>query len=203
MIDHLLQRKQNFITLLLTKRCNKVKKFSVLFSVAILSFSTLAFFSYKQKNQSVGLSVGDTAPELAFPNPDNKILKLSDLRGKIVLIDFWASWCRPCRMENPNLVRLYRTYKDVKFGKANGFEIYSVSLDQNKADWQKAIADDGLIWPNHVSDLKFWKSEPARIYNVNSIPMTYLIDEKGVIIARGLRGQALERALEGLRTHQR
>lgn len=106
-------------------------------------------------------------------------------------------------MENPNLVRLYRTYKDVKFGKANGFEIYSVSLDQNKADWQKAIADDGLIWPNHVSDLKFWKSEPARIYNVNSIPMTYLIDEKGVIIARGLRGQALERALEGLRTHQR
>lgn len=180
-----------------------MKKFSVLFSVAILSFSTLAFFSYKQKNQSVGLSVGDTAPELAFPNPDNKILKLSDLRGKIVLIDFWASWCRPCRMENPNLVRLYRTYKDVKFGKANGFEIYSVSLDQNKADWQKAIADDGLIWPNHVSDLKFWKSEPARIYNVNSIPMTYLIDEKGVIIARGLRGQALERALEGLRTNQR
>lgn len=180
-----------------------MKKFSILLSVALLSLSVLAFFSYTQKTQSTGLSVGDKAPELAFPNPENKILKLSDLRGKIVLIDFWASWCRPCRLENPNLVRLYRNYKDVKFGSANGFEIYSVSLDQNKSDWQRAIADDGLIWPNHVSDLKFWKSEAARIYNVNSIPMTYLIDEKGIIIARGLRGQALERALEGLHKNQK
>ncbi|MFN3950879.1 MAG: TlpA family protein disulfide reductase [Thermaurantimonas sp.] len=180
-----------------------MKKIFGLITLAVVSFSALAFLSYKQKAQSVGLSVGDMAPELAFPNPENKILKLSDLKGKIVLIDFWASWCRPCRLENPNLVRLYRNYKDAKFGKANGFEIYSVSLDQNKGDWQKAIIDDGLMWPNHVSDLKFWKSEAARIYNVSSIPMTYLIDEKGVIIARGLRGQALERALEGLRTNQR
>ncbi|KFD38915.1 cytochrome C biogenesis protein [Schleiferia thermophila str. Yellowstone] len=181
----------------------KVKKIKVLFLTAFLSFASLAFLSYKQKLQSVGLSVGDVAPELAFPNPEGKIIKLSDYRGKIVLIDFWASWCRPCRMENPNLVKLYKNYNDVKFGKANGFEIFSVSLDQNKADWVNAIKADGLLWTGHVSDLKFWKSEAARIYNVNSIPMTYLIDEKGVIIARGLRGQALERALEGLRNNQR
>jgi len=137
-------------------------------------------------------SIGALAPDLAFENPEGKIMKLSDLRGKVVLIDFWASWCRPCRMENPNVVKIYHKYHD------KGFEIYSVSLDRDKASWIKAIETDGLIWSNHVSDLGFWQSKGAQIYGVNSIPATFLIGKDGRIIAKNLRGGALENALKGL-----
>lgn len=137
-------------------------------------------------------AIGAIAPELEFPNPDGKMLKLSDLRGKVVLIDFWASWCRPCRMENPNVVRDYHQYKD------KGFEVFSVSLDKDKASWIKAIQDDGLVWPNHVSDLKYWSSQAAAIYGVSSIPATFLIGKDGRIIAKNLRGEALGKALEEL-----
>jgi len=137
-------------------------------------------------------AIGSMAPDLAFPNPEGKILKLSDLRGKVVLLDFWAAWCRPCRMENPNVVKDYHKYHD------KGFEVYSVSLDKDKNSWLKAIQDDGLIWPNHVSDLKYWSSEAAAIYGVTSIPATFLIGKDGRIIAKNLRGEALGNALEEL-----
>lgn len=137
-------------------------------------------------------AIGALAPELAFENPDGKILKLSDLRGKYVLIDFWASWCGPCRKENPNVVRLYQQYHE------KGFEVFSVSLDKDKNSWIKAIEKDNLLWPNHVSDLKYWSSEGAKIYGVSSIPSTFLIDKDGRIIAKNLRGVELANKLESL-----
>lgn len=176
-----------------------MKNFIWLLLIAAASFTGLAFADYTLTNnpepaavQNAGLGVGDLAPDLVFPDPNGKTRKLSDLRGKVVLIDFWASWCRPCRMENPNVVKVYNNYKD------KGFEVFSVSLDQQKNSWTKAIKDDGLVWENHVSDLKYWHSEAASIYNVNAIPATFLIDEKGVIVAKNLRGQSLENALAKL-----
>ena len=137
-------------------------------------------------------SVGAMAPELAFKDPDGNIRKLSDLKGKVVLIDFWASWCGPCRRENPNVRRIYGLYHD------KGFDIYSVSLDRDAASWKRAISDDKLIWPNHVSDLKQWQSEGAAIYGVRSIPATFLLDKEGRIVAKDLRGEALEKAVKQL-----
>ncbi len=129
------------------------------------------------------------APEIALKSPQGKVIKLSSLRGKYVLIDFWASWCRPCRMENPNVVRLYKKYKD------RGFTIYSVSLDQDAEAWKRAIASDGLEWPNHVSDLLGWNSSMPSLYGFNGIPYTVMLDKEGNIIATGLRGATLEQKL--------
>lgn len=137
-------------------------------------------------------SVGSIAPELEFPNPDGKMLKLSDLRGKVVLVDFWASWCGPCRRENPNVRKVYSKYHD------KGFEIFSVSLDRDASAWKGAIKADQLVWPNHVSDLKQWQSQAAAIYGVRSIPATFLLDREGRIVAKDLRGEALERAVKQL-----
>ena len=145
-----------------------------------------------ETSPATATSVGSIAPDLAFPDPDGNIRKLSDLRGKVVLLDFWASWCRPCRGENPHVVAMYHKYHD------KGFEVYSVSLDRDKESWKRAIAADGLVWPNHVSDLKYWSSEAARIYGVSSIPSTYLLDQNGRIIAKNLRGEALSNALKQL-----
>lgn len=141
-------------------------------------------------------AIGAMAPELAFKDPDGNIRKLSDLRGKVVLIDFWASWCGPCRRENPNVRNIYAKYHD------QGFEIYSVSLDRDAANWKKAIADDRLVWPDHVSDLKQWQSEGAAIYGVRSIPSTFLLDREGRIVAKDLRGSALENAVKELIARQ-
>ncbi len=137
------------------------------------------------------LSAGNEAPDIALPDPDGKIVKLSSLRGNYVLIDFWASWCRPCRAENPNNVKLYQKYHP------KGFEIYGVSLDRSKESWLKAIKDDHLTWIQ-VSDLKFWQSEGAKIYNVRAIPHTVLLDKEGKIIATGLRGERLAKKLKEL-----
>ncbi|WP_210515433.1 TlpA disulfide reductase family protein [Hymenobacter terricola] len=127
---------------------------------------------------------GSMAPEIDLPTPAGAKMALSSLRGKYVLIDFWASWCGPCRQENPNVVKAYNQFKD------KGFTIYSVSLDQDKAKWEKAIASDGLTW-NHVSDLASWNSVAAAAYGVKAIPQSFLIDPKGRIIAKNLRGEAL------------
>jgi peroxiredoxin len=143
----------------------------------------------KKTNNIKKLSIGGTAPEIALKNPDGKTIKLSSLRGQYVLIDFWASWCGPCRYENPNVVKMYNKYHD------KGFEIYGVSLDRDKASWLKAIEDDGLTWV-HVSDLQFWNSAGAKTYNVTGIPYTVLLDKEGKIIAKGLRGASLEQKLE-------
>ena len=135
---------------------------------------------------------GMEAPEISMKDTEGNIRNLSDLRGDVVLIDFWASWCGPCRRENPNVVRLYKKYHD------KGFEIYSVSLDKERSAWLKAIKDDGLIWPNHVSDLNGWTSSGGKTYGIMSVPSTVLIDRQGKIIARNLRGPELERKLAEL-----
>lgn len=137
------------------------------------------------------VSIGSTAPDITLPNPEGKNISLSSLRGKYVLIDFWASWCGPCRQENPNVVRMYQKYKD------KGFEIFGVSLDESRDKWLKAIAMDKLTWP-HVSDLKGWNSSAAQLYNVQAIPQTLLLDKEGKIIAKNLRGRALEEKLASL-----
>ncbi|WP_424961783.1 TlpA family protein disulfide reductase [Ekhidna sp.] len=135
------------------------------------------------------LAIGKEAPEIALENPDGEIIKLSSLRGKYVLIDFWAAWCRPCRAENPNVVRVYNEYSD------ENFEILGVSLDRTREKWLGAIEQDGLPWL-HVSDLKYWRSQAAIDYQVNAIPATFLIDPEGKIIAKNLRGASLEAKLK-------
>ncbi|WP_254245109.1 TlpA disulfide reductase family protein [Hymenobacter sp. BRD67] len=119
-------------------------------------------------------AVGATAPEINLAQPDGKALSLKSLRGKYVLVDFWASWCGPCRQENPNVVKAYNEYKD----KGKGFTVFSVSLDDDKDRWTKAIAADGLVWPNHVSDLKKWNNAAATAYGVQAIPQSFLLDPR-------------------------
>ncbi len=131
---------------------------------------------------------GSDAPEINLPSPNGSNIALSSLRGKVVLIDFWASWCGPCRKEMPNVKAAYAKYR------SKGFEIYGVSLDKEKDAWLEAIAKDGLTWPQ-VSDLKFWDCEAAKLYNIQSIPATVLLDKEGKIIAKNLRGVELEKKL--------
>jgi peroxiredoxin len=134
-------------------------------------------------------AIGSLAPDISMPTPDGKTINLSDLRGKIVLIDFWAAWCGPCRRESPNMVKLYEEYNK------HGFEIFGVSLDTEKERWTTAIEDDKLIW-TQVSDLLGWDSKAQELYGFEGIPYTVLIDKEGKIIAKGLRGEALAEKLE-------
>lgn len=159
-------------------------------TVATLSLSNKTYqieMSYRQhvKNTSGTLP----SPEIALNNPDGVELKLSSLKGKYVLIDFWASWCGPCRRESPNVVKLYNKYKD------RGFTIYSVSLDDNMEAWKTAIKADGLVWPNHVSDLLKWNSPLPQLYGFTGIPHTVLLNREGNVIGVGLRGESLEQKL--------
>lgn len=128
-------------------------------------------------------------PDIALPAPDGDTVRLSSTRGSVVLLDFWASWCQPCRMENPNLVRAYNTYR------GKGFQIYQVSLDRTRDAWVKGIEDDGLGRWIHVSDLQFWNSPVVAQYKIQSIPNSYLLDREGRVIATNLRGEALDRKL--------
>ena len=143
-----------------------------------------------------GTKIGNPAPEFSMPNANGDLIALSSLKGKVVLVDFWAAWCRPCRAENPNIVKMYNRLK------SKGFDIYSVSLDglpqqpDAKAAWLGAIEEDGLIWPNHVSDLGGWESRAVATFGFQSIPYTLLFDREGKVLAKGLRGPELEAAIE-------
>ena len=148
------------------------------------------FVQYVEEKLRTTIGAGRTAPEIEMKDPNGVTRKLSDLRGKVVMIDFWASWCSPCRAENPNVVRLYKKYHD------KGFEIYSVSLDKTRDAWLRAIQQDGLEWTNHVSDLNGWTSSGGATYGIRSVPSTVLVDRDGKIIARNLRGQELANKLK-------
>ena len=150
----------------------------------------LALKAQMQANDK--LAPGKEAPDFEEVMPDGSSMKLSDLRGKVVLLDFWASWCGPCRRENPHVVELYEKYKE------KGFTIMSVSLDKDKQRWLDAIEKDNLSWPYHVSDLKFWSSKAARLYGVSGIPFTVLIDQEGKIIRTKLRSPQLAQELSRL-----
>jgi thiol-disulfide isomerase/thioredoxin len=146
-----------------------------------------------QKQLELGpkAEIGQIAPSFKGPNTEGNQFALENGMGKVTLIEFWASWCRPCRIENPNLVQLYRKNKN------RGFNIIGVSLDRDKNKWIQAIKDDGLVW-NHVSNLKFWNDPIAKLYKVNAIPASFLLDENGIIVARDLRGLALFNKVEEL-----
>lgn len=143
-----------------------------------------------------GINLGNKAPEIMQAAPKGNVITLSSFKGKMVLVDFWASWCGPCRAENPAVVAAYNKYHTLNFKNGKGFEILSVSLDQNAVAWEKAIEKDQLVWPNHVSDLQGWSNAAALRYGVNSIPTNVLVDGNGIIVAKNLRGEALEKALE-------
>lgn len=137
------------------------------------------------------VEIGKKAPDFSAPSPNGKTISLNESLGKVTIIDFWASWCGPCRMENPNVVALYNELHE------KGLNIIGVSLDRDAAKWKEAIAKDGLTW-NHVSNLKFWQDPIAETYNVKAIPATFILDENGVIIARDLRGAELKAKVEEL-----
>ena len=140
----------------------------------------------KQKEMQQLIAIGKPAPEIELQNPDGKTIKLSELKGKVVLVDFWASWCKPCRNANPGVVKMYEKYKD------QGFTVYSVSLDSDKAAWVKAIAADNLSWPNHVIDVKNTATPSAgSVYGAQYIPYTVLIDANGIIIDVNTKGDPL------------
>mgnify|MGYP003537367311 FL=1 len=135
--------------------------------------------------------IGKPAPNFSGPTPEGKTISLKETLGKVTIIDFWASWCGPCRAENPNVVALYNEFHP------QGLNIIGVSLDKDAAKWKEAIAKDGLIWP-HVSNLKFWEDPIAKQYNVQSIPATFILDEKGNIVAKDLRGEELRAKVAAL-----
>lgn len=156
---------------------------------AIITLFTFQIASAQYQNTKV--EIGQKAPELVLANPDGKTLKLSEIsKDRVILLDFWASWCGPCRMANPALVEFYKNYKTKKFTNAKkGFEIVSISLDKTDAAWKEAIKKDNLYWPYHMSDLGSWQSKAAAEYGVQFIPQAFLIDAKGNVIGKYQRAE--------------
>ena len=168
------------------------------FMKIVFTIIALFFLGYSSLSGQK-LAVGDKAPEIVQNSITGETLSLSSLKGKVVLIDFWASWCAPCRKENPNLTQAFEKYKSTEFKNGDGFTIFSVSLDLKQSSWEKAVKDDELTWLYHVSDLKGWRNAAAKLYSVRSVPASYLIDGNGIIVGINLRGDALETKLKKLK----
>jgi len=164
----------------------------ILFVAVWLFGSTISTLSA----QSTGLNIGNKSPEIVLPTAKGDSLALSSLKGKLVLIDFWATWCSPCVAEQSELAKLHRKYKQAAFTNEKGFEIYGVSLDAKKSNWENFITANKINWIQ-VSDLKFWRSPVAKIYNIQGLPFNILIDGKGIILAKNLHGIELENAIAG------
>ncbi|QHT66591.1 TlpA family protein disulfide reductase [Rhodocytophaga rosea] len=161
----------------------------------LISFTAFQPQTMEVNKQAVVLrkdapEVGKKAPDIELTDINGKTIKLSSLKGKVVLIDFWASWCGPCRKENPYTVEIYNAYKD------KGFTVFSVSIDQSKDKWIKAVEKDELVWPYHVIDPKGWYGKAATTYKVEAIPATFLVDKDGTIVATDLRGAELDKTLK-------
>lgn len=169
-----------------------------LFSTLLL---TVGLFAAHAQYENTTIKVGQKAPDLEYPNPAGQKIKLSDInKGHIVLLDFWASWCRPCRNANPKLVEIYDKYKDKKFkGAKKGFTIVSVSLDQKEESWKAAIAQDKLAWENHMCDVGGgWDSKPAQTYGIQFIPQAFLLDADGKVLAKYTSSEQAEADIERL-----
>lgn len=192
---------------------NLLKYISVLSAIILLNISAFSQnnkrtphhvikkIHYYYKNQvkdsiKEGNTIGCIAPEIISKNVDGKELKLSDLRGKLVLIQFWSANCTHCRHYNKELIKTYEKYKDKKFENGDGFEIFSVSIDTRKSDWVNAIKNDSLVWQYHVNDYLGWRTELKKIYNFHKTPTTFLIDEDGIIIQKNAIGAGLNRRLD-------
>lgn len=172
----------------------------LIFFVSLTAFYHVAkaqtFTTRSLGSGNTEIKIGKKAPEIVLSSPEKKEIKLSDLRGKLVLIQFWASWGKPCRAENKIFNNIYKSYKDTQFKDGKGFTIYSISLDIDSEKWKKAINQDHILWTNHVSELKGANSDISKKYNVKAIPANFLIDGDGNILAKDFRAHELEAILK-------
>lgn len=161
----------------------------------ILAAAIIVLCSFSRVSaQSAVLEIGNKSPEISLPSPKGDTIRLSSFKGKMVLIDFWATWCAPCVQEQSDLKRLYARYKNSRFTNGNGFEIFGVSLDAKKPDWEDFVRKQSINW-TQVSDLKFWRSPVAKTYNIQELPYNLLIDANGVILGKNLHGADLENGI--------